>query len=108
MVAGPLRARGPGHPTRRENLMALNRAALRVFDKGHLPIIGANMALPMIFQRGPDSFDALMMPVSLGLAERCDAILRIGGASEGADQEVERVRANGGDVYHSPDEIPQL
>ena len=35
------------------------------------------------------------MPLSLALAERCDAFLRIGGASVGADQEMARFAAAG-------------
>jgi hypothetical protein len=51
-------------------------------------------------------YDSIMMPLSLALADRCDAILRIEGRSPGADDEVERVRARGGRVYHSVEEIP--
>jgi len=47
-----------------------------------------------------------MMPLSLAAADRCDAVLRIGGPSTGADQEVERIRARGGAVYRSIDELP--
>jgi len=36
-----------------------------------------------------------MMPVTLAVAERCDTCLRIGGASRGADDEVERFRSAG-------------
>ena len=35
------------------------------------------------------------MPVSLALADRCDACLRIGGPSKGADDEAERFRLAG-------------
>jgi hypothetical protein len=54
-----------------------------------LPIIGVNLALPIIECAGPDSCKAIMMPLPLTVAERCDAVLRIGGASRGADEEVE-------------------
>jgi molybdopterin biosynthesis enzyme len=47
-----------------------------------------------------------MMPLSLAAAERCDAVLRIGGASTGADQEVERIQARGGKVFYSVEELP--
>ncbi len=60
----------------------------------------------MIRVAGAEMFDAIMMPLSLALTERCDAILRLDGVSSGADQEVERVRARGGPVYHSIDAIP--
>ena len=41
---------------------------------------------------------AIMMPLSLALAERCDAFLRIGGPSVGADQEMARFHAAGADM----------
>jgi hypothetical protein len=47
-----------------------------------------------------------MMPLCLRLVERCDAVLRIGGASEGAEIEVEQFRARGLPVFESIDDIP--
>jgi len=47
------------------------------------------------------------MPLSLALAERCDAVLRIGGTSGGADKEVALIRDRGGRVFSGLDEIPQ-
>ena len=123
MVVGPYTTGGADAATRTERLAALNRAALALFRRGHVPVIGVNMALPVIaVARGvmgeeppprpspatekQDPFDEIMMPLSLALADRCDAVLRIGGASAGADEEVERVRARGGHVYSSIDEVP--
>ena len=54
---------------------------------------------------GDERYDEIMMPVSLALADRCDACLRIGGASKGADDEVERFKAAGKPVYRRLDEI---
>jgi molybdopterin biosynthesis enzyme len=48
-----------------------------------------------------------MMPISLAMAERCDAVLRIGGTSVGAEQEVEVFKRKGLPVYYGLDEIPQ-
>ena len=79
MVAGPYRAGSADAATRAANLAVLNAAALAVWEKGHVPVIGVNMALPMIAAAGEAHYDALMAPVSLALAERCDAVLRIGG-----------------------------
>ena len=46
-------------------------------------------------------------PVDLrALAERCDAVLRIGGDSAGADREVSLILGRGGRVFQSTDEIP--
>lgn len=106
MIAGPYSAGARTQADRDANLLALNRAAYQVFIRGHVPIIGVNLALPIIEAAGPQVYDSVMMPLSLALADRCDAILRIGGRSSGADEEVERVLARGGRVYHSVEEIP--
>lgn len=107
LVAGPYTAGGADAAARAANLRAMNLAAHAVFRLGHTPIIGVNMALPIIEAAGTGSFDAIMMPVSLALAERCDAVLRIGGLSAGADAEVERVAARGGRVFTSLGELEQ-
>jgi hypothetical protein len=106
MVAGPYRSGAVGAAGRAANLRILNEAALAVFRRGHLPVIGVNLALPIIEVAGAESFDEIMMPVSLAAAERCDAVLRIGGASTGADEEVERFRERGLPVFCALDEIP--
>ena len=108
MIAGPYGTGANTDADREANLLALNRAAYEVFRKGHVPIIGVNLALPVIQAAGPQMYDAVMMPLSLALADRCDAILRIGGLSRGADDEVERVRARGGRVYLGVEEIPDV
>lgn len=106
MVAGPYRSGSDDPRVWEENLGAMNAAALDVWNKGHVPVIGVNMALPVITAAGSEFYDAIMMPLSLQLANRCDAVLRIGGPSAGADREVERVQARGLPVYWHIDEIP--
>jgi len=106
MVAGPYTSGDAGPDVRAANLAAMNQAALALFDNGHLPVIGVNMALPVIAAAGEDQFDRLMMPISLGLAERCDACLRVGGPSRGADDEVARFRAAGKPIYFRLEDVP--
>ncbi len=106
MVAGPYTAGGADKKQRRANLRALNKAALAVFERGHLPVIGVNNALPLIEEAGEARFDELMMPISLAMAERCDAVLRVGDASQGADREVARFQAAGKPVFQSLDDLP--
>jgi hypothetical protein len=106
MIAGPYRTNAASEAERARNLERLERAALAVFRKGHVPVVGVNAALPLISVAGASAYDEIMLPLSLALAERCDAVLRIGGASAGADAEVERVRRRGGRVYASLDELP--
>jgi hypothetical protein len=47
-----------------------------------------------------------MMPISLSLVERCDAILRVEGESRGADKEVALFKEQGKLVFRNLDEIP--
>ena len=105
MVAGPYASGGASPQQRAENLRALNRAALAVLDAGHLPLVGVNMALPLVEAAG-GRYDEIMLPVSLALIERCDACLRVGGASDGADAEVARFRAAGKPVLANLAELP--
>ena len=107
MIAGPYRAGASSETACERNLSLMNRAALEIFRKGHVPVIGANLALPVIEAAGQQSYDEIMMPVSLALAARCDAVLRMEGASAAADAEVERVRASGGTVFRRLDDIPR-
>jgi hypothetical protein len=105
MIAGPYGTRATPEQ-RAENLKLLNAAALEIWKMGHVPVIGVNNALPMVEIAGEEHYEAVMMPLSLALAERCDAVLRIGGLSSGADREVALIRARGGRVFPSLDEIP--
>ncbi len=107
MVGGPYGTGAKTAAERAANLARMNEAALAVWRKGHLPIVGVNLALPIVAAAGGDAAGeaAIMMPLSLALAERCDAFLRIGGASVGADQEMARFVAAGKPVFRSVEEI---
>ena len=107
MIAGPYSSGTKTDEERSANLKVLNKAALKVFRKGHIPLIGVNNAVPLIEIAGEDSFDEIMMPLSIALVERCDSCLRVGGASNGADQEVENFRKRGKNVYFSIEEVPE-
>lgn len=104
MISGPYSSGAVDEHQRAANLRAMNEAALALFRMGHVPVIGVNMALPVIEAGG--GYDDVMMPLSLALAERCDACLRIGGASRGADDEADRFRAKGLPVYIRLEDIP--
>lgn len=106
MVAGPYRSGSDDPLVWDDNLRRLNEAAYALVQQGHVPVIGVNMALPIIQAMGPSAYDEIMLPLSLALADRCDAVLRIGGRSTGADAEVERFAASGRPVFHALDEIP--
>lgn len=107
MIAGPYRGNSTDREVWARNHRLLNEQALEVFRKGHIPVIGVNAALPVIEAAGADQFESIMMPLSLALAERCDAILRVGGPSAGADQELAVFREKGLPVFYSIEDIPQ-
>lgn len=106
MIAGPYSSGGADEKQRQQNLEALNRTALAVYEMGHVPVVGVNCALPLVqLSKRPDSFEKIMMPLSLDMSEKCDGVLRIGGKSKGADQEVVRFHAKGKPVFFSLEEI---
>jgi hypothetical protein len=106
MVAGPYTSGGADAATRAKRLAEMNRAALALFRLGHVPVIGVNMALPVIAAAEGDAFEEVMMPLSLALTGRCDAVLRIGGPSAGADAELACFAASGKPVFRSLAEVP--
>lgn len=106
MVAGPYRTGSTDPNVWAKRLGELNDAAYEVWRRGHVPVIGVNMALPIIDVAGQGKYEDVMMPLSLSLAERCDAVLRIGGMSKGADEEVESFRRRSLPVYRDIGEIP--
>jgi hypothetical protein len=108
MVAGPYRSGSSDPAVWAQNLRVLNGFAYAVLEKGHLPIVGVNLALPVIECAGQELYGTIMTALSLRLTERCDAILRIEGVSQGADDEVEKFRARGLPVFRSLDEIPSV
>jgi hypothetical protein len=108
MVSGPYRSGTQTEAERAANLGRLNAAAYEIFRRGHVPIVGVNLALPIIEALGDDRYDEIMMPLSLAAADRCDAVLRVGGPSKGADDEVERIRARGGTVLTRVEDLPQI
>ena len=104
MIGGPYGTCAQSAADRAANLARLNDAALAVFRKGHVPIIGVNLALPILAAGGSES--EIMMPLSLALTDRCDAFLRIGGASIGADEEMARFLSAGKPVFRTIEEVP--
>jgi hypothetical protein len=105
LVAGPYRSGTDGEPDKLQaNVDAMNRAALDVFRRGHLPVTGEALALPLI-ELGGD-FDEIFHPIARRLVKRCDGVLRIGGPSQGADEMVAIAREHGKRVFTGLDELP--
>jgi len=85
--------------------------ALPLFRAGHIPLVGEWLALPLVAlagsrQIGDAPFEEIFHPIAERLLARCDAVLRMGGASKGADLMVQTAREHGLAVYHSLREVP--
>ena len=111
LVAGPYRSGTDGDPARiAANVEAMTAVALELWRRGHLPVMGEWFALPLIEQAERDgaanAVEEIFHPVAERLLERCDACLRIGGPSEGADRMVATARRLGKTVYHDIGEVP--
>ena len=112
LIAGPYRSGTNDDPKLiQQNMDNLEAMALPLFRKGHVPMIGEWVALPIMRQAGSkvigdEIWTEVQYPVAHRLLEKCDAILRIPGASKGADQDVEVARKLGLKVYFSLEEIP--
>jgi len=112
LVAGPYRS-GTGDDPQKlaANVRVMNAAALEVFRAGHLPITGEALALPLIELAGSERvgdavFDEIFHPIARRLLARCDAVLRVGGASAGADEMVAIAREQGKPVFARLDALP--
>lgn len=112
LVAGPYRSGTGDDPVRiQRNVDAMTEASLSLFRAGHLPVMGEWFALPLIAHAGSTAvgdavFDEIFHPVARRLVEKCDACLRIGGPSAGADEMVALARRHGRAVYFGLDEVP--
>ncbi|MGC3996037.1 MAG: hypothetical protein QM767_00225 [Anaeromyxobacter sp.] len=112
LVAGPYRSGTGDDPARiAANMRAMDEAALALFRAGHLPVAGEWFALPLIAtagstRMGDGPWEAIFHPVSERLAARCDAVLRLGGPSAGADAMVALFERDGRPVYRAVSEIP--
>jgi hypothetical protein len=112
LVAGPYRSGTDDDPALLEaNVDTMNRAALDAFRAGHVPVTGEALALPLIElagsrEVGDAAFQDIFHPIARRLLAHCDAVLRVGGASAGADEMVAIARADGKLVVSSIDELP--
>lgn len=112
LIAGPYMSGTEGDPAKiAANRALLEAQALPVYERGHLPLIGEWLALPIIHAAGGRAhgdavFEAYQYPVAQRLLERCDAVLRLPGASRGADMDVARAQALGLPVYFSAADLP--
>jgi len=102
-IAGPYSA--PTPEQRQQNLDRLNMAAARVYELGHVPVIGVNAALPVVAQLNNTNNYEVIMKISMAVVDGCDALLIIE-ESPGANRERDLVRLKGLPVYTSIEDIP--
>ncbi len=114
MISGPFTSGTDGNLDRiAANRQRLESYTLPVYERGHLPLIGEWLAIPIARRAGGHGFSDQVFrryqyPVAQRLIERCDAVLRIPGESRGADLDVQRARALGLRVFTDLSEIPRV
>ena len=112
LIAGPYRSGTGDDPDLLEkNVKCMESFALPIFRAGHVPVLGEWLALPLVHaagsQRiGDDAFNEIFHPIAIRLLDKCDGVLRVGGASAGADEMVRIARERGLEVYSALEEIP--
>lgn len=112
LIAGPYRS-GTNDDAilMQRNLDYLESVALPLFRKGHIPVIGEWMALPLIRLAGStcpgdSAWEEIQYPVAHRLLEKCDAVIRLAGASKGADEDVRKATESGLPVYYNLADVP--
>ncbi len=111
LIAGPYRSGTNDDPEKiAANVHLMESFALPIFRMGHIPVLGEWFALPLVHlagskEIGDEPFNEIFHPIAERLLEKCDAVLRVGGASQGADLMVEIAHKRGLHVYYALDEI---
>lgn len=112
LIAGPYRSGTNDDPALiRKNVQQMEAYTLPIFRAGHIPILGEWLALPLAElggskKLGDDVFNEVFHPIAIRLLEKCDAVLRVGGPSAGADEMVRIGRSLGLAIYQTLEEIP--
>ncbi|NYD23686.1 DUF4406 domain-containing protein [Kineococcus aurantiacus] len=112
LIAGPYRSGTGDDPALLEaNRRRLEEAAWPIFHRGHVPMIGEWVALPVLRGGGGDGpahplAEQVMYPTAQRLLQHCDGVLRLPGASRGADQDVALAEGLGLPVYRDVEQIP--
>jgi hypothetical protein len=112
LIAGPYRSGTGDDPGLMEkNLRSLESVALPLYRAGHIPLIGEWIALPLLREAGSTRpgdaiYDEILYPIANRLLTRCDAVLRLPGASKGADEDVRLAKERGLPVFESLAEVP--
>ena len=112
LIAGPYRSGTGDDPARMAaNVAAMEACVLPLYELGHVPVLGEWLALPVVYAAGSRAVgdavhDAVFHPHCERLLAHCDALLRICGASEGADRMVAAAEQRGLRIYRALVDIP--
>ena len=112
LIAGPYRSGTNDElDLMEQNLRKLESAALPLFRKGHIPMIGEWVALPLLRlggskHPGDEVYEEILYPTAKRPPEKCDAVLRLEGASKGADEDVRIATERGLKVYYRLEDVP--
>jgi hypothetical protein len=112
LIAGPYRSGTGDDPEKMAaNLQRLEQPSHRLFQAGHVPMIGEWVALPVWNAAGgkavgDDLYEEIFHPVAGRLLQLCDGVLRLEGESKGADNDVRIARERGIPVWHRIEDIP--
>ena len=112
LIAGPYRSGTKDDPELiARNVLEMQSYALPIFRAGHIPVLGEWLALPLVHLAGSKSigdqaFNEIFHPVAVRLLSKCDAVLRVGGPSAGADEMVRVAHERGLRIYSRLEEIP--
>ena len=111
LTAGPYCSGTGDYPVMiARNVEEMESYALPLFRAGHIPILGEWLALPLAHLAGSKTlgdaaFQEVFHPVAVRLLSKCDAVLRVGGESVGADEMVRVGRELGLQIIHGLDEL---
>ncbi len=112
LIAGPYRSGTDDDPDKMAaNLAAMESYALPLFQAGHIPVVGEWFALPLVKLAGSQkvgdkAFNEIFHPIVERILTHCDAVLRVDGASQGADLMVEVAINHGLQVFYQLDAVP--
>lgn len=101
-IAGPYSA--ATDEQRKNNLDAMNKAAVKVLELGHVPLIGINAALPVMEKYTGDNAYEHIMGISLAVINACEALILIA-ESPGANRERDLILSKGLPVFTSVEQF---
>jgi hypothetical protein len=112
LIAGPYRSGTDDQPEKIEtNLKTMESYALPLFRAGHIPVLGEWIALPLAHLAGSRNlgdapFIEIFHPIAERILQHCDAVMRIGGESAGADLMVKVAKENNMRIFYRLSDIP--